>query len=228
MIEKDSGKVSRNCYLDEAPMLSETIKKENIASMLCEAARLWQKNAAELSDIDSRFGDGDHGVAMGKIAALVLVRADEWLGGSGESIKNFLERLASGVMGVGGGSAGPLYGTLIEGMSAPLGDETEIDAKTLAAMLAAGRDALFEVTKARQGDKTMMDAVIPAVEAAEKEADIASILSAAAAAATAGAKDTEGMASKFGRARNYGDATLGTKDAGALSASLFFEGLNKG
>ena len=207
-----------------------SLKKENIASMFRKAARLWQENVSELGEIDSRFGDGDHGVAMGKIAALTLSRVDEWLGESNESIKNFFEKLAAGVMSVGGGSAGPLYGTFIEGLSAPLSDESEIDAALLKAMLAGSRDALFEVTKARCGGKTMMDAIIPAIEAAEaiEDADIPTILAAAAEAAKEGAKNTENMVSKFGRARSYGDATLGTKDAGALSASLFFEGLAKG
>ena len=139
------------------------LKKKNIAAMFREAARLWRENEPELSDIDSRFGDGDHGVAMGKIAACAASCADEW---GDESVKNFIEKVASGAMSVGGGSSGPLYGTLIEGLAAPLSDETEIDAKTLKAMLAGSRDAMFEVTKARKGDKTMMDAIIPAVEAA--------------------------------------------------------------
>jgi dihydroxyacetone kinase-like protein len=124
---------------------------------------------------------------------------------------------------------------LIEGLGAPLSEaplsgEAEIDAKTLKAMLAGSRDALFEVTKARRGDKTMMDAVIPAAEAAEAKDtdDIPSILAAAAKAGREGAESTTGMVSKFGRARSYGDATLGTKDAGALSAALFFEGLAAG
>ena len=199
--------------------------KKDIASMFREAARLWQENVFELGEIDSRFGDGDHGVAMGKIAAFTLLCLDEW---GDESIKDFIEKLASGVMGVGGGSAGPLYGTLMEGLGAPLLDEEEIDAKTLVAMMVGSKDALFEVTKARRGDKTMMDAVIPAVEAAEKEGDISAVLTAAAAAAIKGAEDTKDMVSKFGRARSYGDATLGTKDAGAFSASLFFKGLAAG
>jgi dihydroxyacetone kinase-like protein len=158
-----------------------SLKKEDIVSMFRDAARLWQENVSELSEIDSRFGDGDHGVAMGKIAACTLSYVDEW---SDESVRDFIEKLASGVMSVGGGSAGPLYGTLIEGLSAPLSDEMEIDAKTLKAMLAGSRDALFEVTKARRGDKTMMDAVIPAIEAAEAKDtdDIQSILAAAAEA----------------------------------------------
>ena len=208
--------------------MAALLKKGNIASMFREAARLWQENVSELSEIDSRFGDGDHGVAMGKIAALTLSCLEEW---NDESIKNFIEKLASGTMSVGGGSAGPLYGTLIEGLSASLSDETEIDAQTLKAMLTGSRDAMFEVTKARRGDKTMMDAIIPAVEAAEameisqKADNISSILTAAAEAAQEGAENTTNMISKFGRARSYGDATLGTKDAGALSASLFFKGL---
>ena len=204
-----------------------SLKKENIASMFREAARLWQENVSKLSEIDSRFGDGDHGVAMGKIATCTLSCVDEW---GDESVKGFIEKLASGAMSVGGGSAGPLYGTLIEGLSAPLSDEVEIDAKTLKAMLVGSRDAMFEVTKARRGDKTMMDAVIPAVEAAEANDtdDVQFILVTAAEAGREGAESTTHMVSKFGRARSYGDATLGTKDAGALSASLFFEGLAAG
>jgi dihydroxyacetone kinase-like protein len=200
--------------------------KKIFSSMLRAAAMAWQENTGALSEIDSRFGDGDHGVTIGKISALMLERIDGW---KDESIKEFIEDIASGVLGISGGSAGPLYGTLIEGLASPLGDEDEIDGAKLKAMLAGSRDALFEITKARQGDKTMMDSLIPAVDAAQGAGDdIGLILAAAAAAAVDGAKKTEGMVSKFGRARSYGDRTLGTQDAGAVSTSLFFEGLAKG
>ncbi|MDR3230727.1 MAG: dihydroxyacetone kinase subunit L [Synergistaceae bacterium] len=200
--------------------------KDSFSSMFRSVALLWQNNTARLGEIDSRFGDGDHGVTIGKMAALILSRLDEW---RDESIRSFIENLGSGFMEIGGGSAGPLYGTLVGGFAEALSGETEVDAATLKAMFAAGRDALFDITKARVGDKTMMDALIPAVEAAQQaENDVLSVLRASASAADQGVRDTENMVSKFGRARSYGDKTLGTPDVGAVSTALLFEGLSQG
>jgi dihydroxyacetone kinase-like protein len=199
--------------------------------MFRSAALLWQSNTARLGEIDSRFGDGDHGVTVGKMAALILSRLDEWRGESIENfgIKTFIESLGSGILEIGGGSAGPLYGTLMEGLATPLSDEPEIGASTLKAMLAASKEALFEITKARVGDKTMMDAWIPGVEAAQNaEDDVKSILEAASSAASQGAAATENMVAKFGRARSYGEQTLGTPDVGATSAALLLEGFLRG
>jgi dihydroxyacetone kinase-like protein len=194
--------------------------------MFYGAATAWRENIDALGEIDSRFGDGDHGITIGKISSLVLERIGAW---QDESAREFIEGVASGILGLSAGSAGPLYGTLFEGLASPLGDEDDIDGAKLKAMLAESRDALFEITKARTGDKTMMDALIPAAEAALGAGDdIGQILAAAAEAASGGAKNTEGMVSKFGRARSYGQKTLGTQDAGAVSMSLFFEGLEKG
>ncbi|MDR1978355.1 MAG: dihydroxyacetone kinase subunit L [Synergistaceae bacterium] len=202
------------------------LTKDSISSMFRSVALLWQNNTARLSEIDSLFGDGDHGVTVGKMAALTLSRLEEW---RDASVKEFIENLGSGFMEISGGSAGPLYGTLTEGLAEPLSEGSEIDAATLKAMFAGSRDALFEITKARVGDKTMMDVLIPAVEAArDAPDDVLSVLRAAASAAARGLGDTENMAAKFGRARSYGEKTLGTPDAGAMSTALLFEGLLRG
>jgi dihydroxyacetone kinase-like protein len=194
--------------------------------MFRSVALLWRDNAARLSAIDSLFGDGDHGVTVGKMSALMLSRLEEW---RDASVKDFIESLGSGFMEIRGGSAGPLYGTLTEGLAGPLSGESEIDAAILKAMFAGSRDALFEITKARVGDKTMMDALIPAVEASQKAGDdVLSVLKAASSAAARGVGDTEGMVAKFGRARNYGEKTLGTPDVGAVSTALLFEGFLRG
>jgi dihydroxyacetone kinase-like protein len=194
--------------------------------MFRSVALLWQSNTARLGEIDSRFGDGDHGVTVGKMAALILSRLDAW---RDESLKDFIESLGSGILGIGGGSAGPLYGTLMEGLANPLSDESEVDAPMLKAMLAGSKEALFEITKARVGDKTMMDAWIPGVEAAQNaEGDVKAVLEAASFAASRGAAATEKSVSKFGRARNYGERTLGTPDVGAVSAALLLEGFLRG
>ena len=231
-----------------------SIDKHRFKLMLRRAAELWLEKASILSDIDSKFGDGDHGVTIGKIAKLFLIRTDAWdeelpegqcsaaatttsgrLGrGQAESLSHlslhdFIEALGDGVMGISGGSAGPLYGTLVGGLAEPLNEETTIDGQMLKRMLAASLMAMSEITKARRGDKTMMDALIPAVEAALAAADDpARILSAAAQAAAAGAEATREMISKFGRARSYGKKTLGAPDAGAVSTALLFQGLHDG
>ena len=194
--------------------------------MLLCAAALWRKNDALLSEIDSRFGDGDHGVTIGKIANVFEDRVKDW---KDESIREFIETLSNSVLGVSGGSAGPLYGTLIGGLAVPLGDEKQLDGAMLKKMLQGSVDEMSALTKARVGDKTMMDALIPAVRAASGAGgDIRDILTAASQAAVDGAEHTKSIASKFGRARSYGDRTIGTPDAGAVSTSLFFQGLRNG
>lgn len=199
------------------------IDKTSWSRLLCGAADLFQEHSGELSEIDSRFGDGDHGITIAKIAGQIRQSVDAW---GDESIKDFTEGLGTAIMGVNGGSAGPLYGTFIGGLALPLADETEIDGPLLKKMLLGCRDEMFDISTARVGDKTMMDALIPAVEAAQAAPDdIPAILCAAADAGEAGATASEGFISKFGRARSYKEQTIGTRDAGAVSTSLFFRGL---
>lgn len=202
------------------------LDKESLCDRLCAAARLLREESGLLGDIDSRFGDGDHGVTMNKIAAAIEDGSARWRVDTTTSLRNFLASLGDAIMAVGGGSAGPLYGTLVGGLAEPLSGEEEIDASTLKAMLRGAYGAMCDITKARIGDKTMMDALIPAVEAAEcAPDDVGEILSAAAAAAASGARETEKYVSRFGRARSYGEQTIGTPDAGAMSTAILFRGL---
>ena len=200
-----------------------TITKEGLKGMLSRAAELWIENRDYLSEIDSRFGDGDHGVTIGKIAGIIKKDLEEW---DGVSMYDFLDDLGMDIMAVSGGSAGPLYGTMIGGLAGPLENADEIDGELLKAMFAASLESMEDITKAKVGDKTMMDALIPAVEAAKAAGDdVHEILEAAKEAAKKGAKESEQYVSKFGRARSYKEETIGTPDAGAVSTSLFFEGI---
>ncbi|MDR1124450.1 MAG: DAK2 domain-containing protein [Deltaproteobacteria bacterium] len=200
--------------------------KQQISNMFLAAAALWKANTGRLGDIDARFGDGDHGVTIGKIAALFEARVRDW---RDEPIGDFIRGLGEAIMEIGGGSAGPLYGSLIGGMAGALADERGIDGPLLKNMLDASLTEMFELTTARVGAKTMMCAMIPAVEAARAApGDVAAVLAAAAGAAALGAKNTENRIAKFGRARNYGEQTLGTPDAGAVSTALLFEGFLNG
>ena len=204
-----------------------TLDRAAVAAMLTSAAKLLADNADRLSEIDSRFGDGDHGVTINKIAKLLLERVPQW---GDESIQDFLDDLGTAIMEVKGGSAGPLYGTMIGGLGVELGpDENELDADGVKRMFAGCLSEMEDITTAKVGDKTMMDALIPAVEAAQAaEGSARDVLLAAAAAAEAGAVASEQFVSKFGRARSYKEQTIGTPDAGAVSTSLFIRGLAQG
>ncbi|MBS6954781.1 MAG: DAK2 domain-containing protein [Enterocloster asparagiformis] len=200
--------------------------KPEIEKMFRKVAEVWQENKDYLSEIDSRFGDGDHGVTIGKIAALIEKKLEAW---EDDDIEEFLEDLGDSTMEIGGGSAGPLYGTLIGGLSGPLNGGGAIDEGLLKEMFTECQSAMEDITNAKVGDKTMMDALIPAVAAAEAaQGDCAAILEAAKEAAARGAKESEQYISKFGRARSYKEQTIGTPDAGAVSTSLFFAGLCDG
>lgn len=202
------------------------ISKDRFCRILFRVSQLWLEESDRLSEIDSRFGDGDHGVTMKKIGLLVKEQVEGWDKGD---YFDFLDGLGDAIMAISGGSAGPLYGTLIGGLGTGLEGVEEIEGVTLKAMFAGSLSAMKEITKATVGDKTMMDSLIPAVTAAQAaEDDVKAVLLAAAEAAAKGAKDSEQFVSKFGRARSYKEQTIGTPDAGALSTAMLFQGLAEG
>lgn len=198
------------------------MNKDELASRLKNACSAVIAAQDELTEIDSHFGDADHGVTMTKIAEAVVGAVGAAQGG----IKAMLEDAAMEVMMINGGSAVPLWNTWLDGLAeaAPEGDE--LDAEGLKQMLGHALEELAALSKAKVGDKTMMDALIPATEAALAcQGSEDEIFAAAAKAALEGAEASRNFVSKFGRARSYGEATIGTPDAGAVSMSRFFAGL---
>lgn len=190
-----------------------------------EISELMISNKALLTDIDAKFGDGDHGITIEKIAHIISRDATEWVD-SDKPLKSLFEVIGDHVTNVNGGSAGPLYGTYFGGLGEILNDEVEADASLLKKILESGLTELQYLSTAKVGDKTMMDTLIPATEAAlEAPDDIDSIITAAKDAAIQGAKASEGFISKFGRARSYKEKTIGTPDAGAQSCTYIFIGL---
>lgn len=200
------------------------ITKAIFSRMLLKSSELLINETDRLSEIDSRFGDGDHGVAIKKVALAIETAVRGW---EGQSFKIFIDDLGATIMGIGGGSAGPLWGTMVGGLALPLKEDAlEIDPNTFKSMLSSALEEMESITTARVGDKTMMDVLIPAVQAAQGASNnITDILEKAAAAAIQGAKDTESYIAKFGRAKNYKEQTIGTPDAGAISLMVFFQGL---
>ena len=203
------------------------INKEDIKKMFLTSCDLLKADADELSEIDSKFGDGDHGITIVKIANAIEKDIENW--NAETCITDFIDNLGMSVMGVNGGSAGPLWGSLISGLAVgiPEGAE-ELDEQIIKDMFAASLEEMNDVSGAKVGDKTMMDTFIPAAAAiAVSESDIRGMFAEAAAAAEKGCEDTKNYISKYGRAKSYKEKTLGFKDAGAVSMNLLFQGFAK-
>ena len=183
--------------------------------------QVWTKAAAKTAAREKDYsaldaaagGDGDHGEAI--VAATKALAAAE-----GNDFKSLLESMVAHLESDVSGSTSSLYGTLFEGMADAVdAGKTELSAPELADLFAAGLEELGFATKATVGDKTFMDALIPAVEALKAHAaeGEAAMFAAAAAAAKAGSEATAQMQAKFGRAKNLGARSIGPIDAGSAS-----------
>ena len=183
--------------------------------------QVWTKAAAKTAAREKDYsaldaaagGDGDHGEAI--VAATKALAAAE-----GNDFKSLLESMVAHLESDVSGSTSSLYGTLFEGMADAVdAGKTELDAAEIAAVFAAGLEELGFATKAKVGDKTFMDALIPAIEALQAHAaeGEAAMFAAAAAAAKAGSEATAQMQAKYGRAKNLGERSIGPIDAGSAS-----------
>lgn len=173
-----------------------------------------------LVDLDRAIGDGDHGENMDrgfKAAVEALGQAQP------ASVAEVLKTVAMTLMSTVGGAAGPLYGTAFLRASKAAGDG-ELDGAGVAAVIAGALNGIQARGKATTGEKTMVDAWTPALEAARAAAEAGSdpvaVLEAAATAAEAGAAATEPMRATKGRASYLGERSIGHLDPGAVSTSL--------
>ena len=173
-----------------------------------------------LVDLDRAIGDGDHGENMDrgfKAALEALGQAQP------ASVAEVLKTVAKTLMSTVGGAAGPLYGTAFLRASKAAGDG-ELDGAGAAAVIAGALEGIQARGKATTGEKTMVDAWTPALEAAraaaESGSDAAAVFEAASTAAEAGAASTEPMRATKGRASYLGERSIGHLDPGAVSTSL--------
>ena len=183
---------------------------------LREAARVLAAHRDELIELDRAIGDGDHGENMDRGFRAVVAKLDE---SPSETVAAALKLAATTLMSTVGGAAGPLYGTAFLRASIAAGDRTALDGYAVEAVLAAARDGIVARGKAEPGDKTMVDAWAPAVEAAARAADGEAALEAAASAAEEGARATKPLVARKGRASYLGDRSAGHLDPGAVSTS---------
>ncbi|CAH0182399.1 PEP-dependent dihydroxyacetone kinase, ADP-binding subunit DhaL [Arthrobacter sp. Bi83] len=184
------------------------------------SAQAMAEHRVELIELDRAIGDSDHGENMDRGFQAVLDKLAET---PPETPGAALKLTAMALMSKVGGAAGPLYGTAFLRAATALGDAAYVDAPALAAALGAARDGIVARGKAESGDKTMVDAWTPAVEAAMAAAgdgDTLAVLIAAAEAAEAGAVATDPLVARKGRASYLGERSAGHRDPGAASSAL--------
>ncbi len=209
--------------------MTDRIGKAEFASMFAQAAACIRGEHQRLTELDSVGGDGDHGTTMLRAAEQMEDRTDA---AGAENLTGFLKAVGWRVLGVDGGASSGLFGTFFAGMGEVELSQDSMDCHEFALSLQAGLRAVSRQSKARPGDKTMMDALTPAVDAATGAAgagkSIAEALDDAARAASLGAASTRDMVARYGRARSLGERTRGHPDAGATSVALIFEGIQGG
>jgi len=208
--------------------MAETLGTLQVGRMLDGAVAQIRQHHEMLSRLDAAVGDGDHGTTILRTMEAVARTVAEAPAGD---LQQFFSKIAWEVMSCDGGSTGPLLGALFMGMSEAGAGKTELDRAGLVALLEGGILKLHKQSRAQIGDKTMMDAFLPALaalRASDPACSIKSTLQLAAEAATTGAEATKTMRAKYGRARNLGDRVIGHPDPGAVSASLILRGFSEG
>lgn len=178
-----------------------------------------------LTELDSAIGDADHGTNMARgMSAVVQKLAQDVPDAIDALLKTTGMTLVSSV----GGASGPLYGTFFLRMAAASGGDAPLDAAGLGAALRAGYEGILQRGKAEAGDKTMIDAMLPALEAFDAAAAAGTLddaVAAASAAAAEGRDATAPLVARKGRASYLGERSAGHIDPGSASTALLFEAL---
>jgi dihydroxyacetone kinase-like protein len=197
-------------------MADGRITVDELKNWLQEYARLIAENRTLLSELDAAIGDGDHGTNMDRGMQAVIGDL------AGDSVGDVAKHAGMTLVSKVGGASGPLYGTFFLRFAAAAGTAGAIDAGQFGAAMRAGLDGIVARGKAEPEDKTMFDALAPAVQILETSAagDFADALRAAAEAADKGRDATIPMLARKGRASYLGERSIGHQDPGATSAAL--------
>lgn len=202
-----------------------TINNRESCGIVFDLIQMIHDNAAYLSEIDGKIGDGDHGINMNKGFTI----CEQRLSGQQYSLSEALAVLSRTLMEDIGGSMGPLYGVFFDEMSIASMDLQEIGARDFETMLKNALSGIQEIGNAKRGDKTLLDTLIPGVEAysaaLDAGKDFKEALAAMQTAAKEGWQSTEGMVAKIGRASRLGERSRGVLDAGATSCWLILNAM---
>ena len=205
--------------------MTNTITVDTLTRWLTGFADRVAEQREYLTELDSAIGDADHGANMARGMAAVVDKVGQDPAATADALlKTAGMTLVSSV----GGASGPLYGTFFLRMGASAGAVAELDAAALGAALRAGSEGVLQRGKAEPGDKTMVDAMLPALDAYDAAAASGSLgdaLAAASAAAAEGRDATEPLVARKGRASYLGERSAGHIDPGSASTALLFEAL---
>ena len=202
----------------------QTLSVADLEAWVRRSAELISEHAEELTELDAAIGDADHGTNMKR----GLAAAVEAVGAGGFTAADaLLKKVGTTLVSTVGGAAGPLYGTFFLRTGGALSGQDGIDARALAAGLEAGIGGIAARGRATTGEKTMLDAWSPALEALRTHPDdLAAGVAAAARAAAEGRDATKSMVATKGRASYLGERSAGHIDPGAASTALLLAALD--
>lgn len=196
---------------------------QRVLTILESVADLLQRNAQKLGDIDAVAGDGDHGIGMERGVFGAVEKARE-VAARGAGAGSLLCRAADAWADKAGGTSGALWGVALTALGTSIGDNQSPDAQRVAAGVKDAKDGIMHFGKAKVGDKTMVDVLVPfsdSLNAAVAEgASLTDAWLAAAKVADKAAQDTAHLVPKMGRARPLAEKSVGTPDAGAISLAM--------
>jgi phosphoenolpyruvate---glycerone phosphotransferase subunit DhaL len=192
-----------------------------LTAWIREFARVIGENAQLLTDLDAAIGDADHGINMERGVTAVIGALEE---AAPADMSALCKQVGMTLVKSVGGASGPLYGTFFLRMAGALGPGDGVDAAGFAKALRAGVEGVVQRGRAEAGDKTMFDALAPALDALDAAlvsgAGLAAALADATVAAEKGRDATESMVARKGRASYLGQRSVGHVDPGATSAAM--------
>lgn len=195
-----------------------------VRSWMLSTASAIEQNAARLCDLDAAIGDGDHGANMTRGFAAIAKKLND--GAAFDDLGGLFKMVGMTLLSTVGGAAGPLYGGFFLDLGKQCVGKPAVEMAELPGLIEGGLADIKRRGKAEPGDKTMVDALTPAI-AAMKEAggDLATMTHAAADRARKAATDTAPLLARKGRASYLGERSIGHEDPGANSAALLLEAL---
>jgi phosphoenolpyruvate---glycerone phosphotransferase subunit DhaL len=200
----------------------ESLSPSQVKELLEKTLSSWVAERDRLNELDRALGDGDHGSTISRGAQAAI---DSLQTGNFSSVNQVFGTVGRAMMTSMGGASGMLFGLFFRAAEKIPASEI-LDLGTLNALFDRGLEDLKSRTKAQPGDKTMFDALVPALTSLrESRGDLISALDEAASSAVQGAQQSAELIPKFGRAKTLGERARGTPDPGATSVALFFTGL---
>jgi dihydroxyacetone kinase-like protein len=203
------------------PACGGTVDLPLLTAWVRDFASVIGENAQYLTDLDAAIGDGDHGVNMARGVTAVIAALDE---SAPADMAALCKQVGMTLVKSVGGASGPLYGTFFLRVASALGPVDTVDAQSFAGALRAGVAGVVQRGRAEAGDKTMVDALAPALDALDAAlasgSGIAAALHDATAAAEKGRDATQSMVARKGRASYLGQRSVGHLDPGATSAVM--------